>query len=207
MLTRKMLKAMGIEEEKIDQIIEAHTETTDALKADRDKYRDELSELKESNKENAQTLKAVQKELEEANKKLSDAEEYKEKYEKEHKAFDDFKAEVATEKVKASKGAAYKALLKKAGVADKYIDDVLKVTVIDDIELDDKGEVKDADKTEETIKDKFSAFIEKKSVAGANTENPPANTGGKMTKEEIMKIKDRNERQKAIEENHELFGF
>ena len=38
-LTRKMLKAMGIEEEKIDQIIEAHTETVDALKADRDKLK------------------------------------------------------------------------------------------------------------------------------------------------------------------------
>jgi len=28
-----------------------------------------------------------------------------------------------------------------------------------------------------------------------------------MTKEEILKIKDRAERQKAISENHELFGY
>ena len=34
MLTRKMLKAMNIEDEKIEQIIEAHTETVDALKHD-----------------------------------------------------------------------------------------------------------------------------------------------------------------------------
>jgi hypothetical protein len=33
-LTRKMLKAMGIEEEKIEQIIEAHAETVDGLKED-----------------------------------------------------------------------------------------------------------------------------------------------------------------------------
>ena len=32
-LTRKMLKAMGIEDDKIDQIIEAHTETVDGLKS------------------------------------------------------------------------------------------------------------------------------------------------------------------------------
>ena len=38
-LTRKMLKAMGIEDEKIDQIIEAHTETVDALKEQRDGYK------------------------------------------------------------------------------------------------------------------------------------------------------------------------
>ena len=40
-LTRKMLKAMGIEEEKIDQIIEAHSETVDSLKADRDTYKED----------------------------------------------------------------------------------------------------------------------------------------------------------------------
>lgn len=31
-LTRKMLRAMGIEDDKADQIIEAHAETVDALK-------------------------------------------------------------------------------------------------------------------------------------------------------------------------------
>ena len=40
-LTRKMLKAMGIEDEKIDQIIEAHTETVDALKVERDQYKED----------------------------------------------------------------------------------------------------------------------------------------------------------------------
>ena len=39
-LTRKMLKAMGIEEDKIDQIIEAHSETVDALKDEREKFRE-----------------------------------------------------------------------------------------------------------------------------------------------------------------------
>ena len=31
-LTRRFLKAMGIEDEKVDQIIEAHSGTVDALK-------------------------------------------------------------------------------------------------------------------------------------------------------------------------------
>ena len=60
-LTRKMLKAMGIEDEKIDQIIEAHTETVDALKEERDTY-----------KEDASKLTAVQKELETAKSQLAD---------------------------------------------------------------------------------------------------------------------------------------
>ena len=50
-LTRKMLKAMGIEEEKIDQIIEAHSETVDSLKADRDSYKEDAEKLKDVQKE------------------------------------------------------------------------------------------------------------------------------------------------------------
>ncbi len=60
-LTRKMLKAMGIEEEKVDQIIEAHTETVDALKTqakeaeekakDVDKLQGRIDELEEEAKD------------------------------------------------------------------------------------------------------------------------------------------------------------
>lgn len=39
-LTRKMLKAMGIEDEKIDQIIDEHAESVNALKAQRDEFKD-----------------------------------------------------------------------------------------------------------------------------------------------------------------------
>ena len=208
MLTRKMLKAMGIEDEKIDQIIEAHTETTDALKADRDKYKEEADALGESAKEDAKALKSAQKELEELKDTVKELEPYKEKYENEKKAFGAFKDEVEAQRVNASKVDAYKALLKKAGVSDKRIDSIIKVTAIDEIELTDKGEVKDADKVVEDIKSEWSEFIETKATVGAKTENPPQNTGGgTMTKEEIMKIKDSNERQKAIDENHELFGY
>lgn len=38
-LTRKMLKAMGIEDEKVEQIIEEHVESVDGLKAERDRYK------------------------------------------------------------------------------------------------------------------------------------------------------------------------
>ena len=53
-LTRKALSAMGIEDEKIDQIIEMHTDVTNALKEERDTY-----------KADAEKLPAVQKELNE----------------------------------------------------------------------------------------------------------------------------------------------
>lgn len=211
MLTRKMLKAMGIEEEKIDQIIDAHTETTDALKADRDRYKDELERLPELQKQlNDANNKAeqLQAKVDELSKDLDEDNSYKEKYESEHEAFEKFKKGVDADKLNARKAEAYKGLLKKAEVSDKRFDAIVKVTAMDDIELDDKGEIKGADKLVEKIKEDWSEFIVTKTTQGAGTETPPSNTGGnKMTKEEIMKIKDSNERQKAIDENHELFGF
>ena len=39
-LSRKMLEAMGIENDKIESIIEAHSETVPALKAERDPYKE-----------------------------------------------------------------------------------------------------------------------------------------------------------------------
>ena len=195
--TRKMLKAMGIEEEKIDEIIDAHREVTDALKADRDKY-----------KSDAEKLTDVQKKYDDLKKEVDSKEgdSYKEKYDKEHKAFEEYKKTVEGERTKASKTQAYKELLKKAGVSDKRIDSVLKVTAIDEIELDDDGKIKDADKVVENIKSEWSEFIVTESQRGAGTENPPRNVGGsKMTKADIYKKDDHGryvlstaERQKAL---------
>lgn len=169
-LTRKMLKAMGIEDEKIDQIIDAHTEVTDALKADRDKY-----------KADAEKAYDLERELEDARKdaeaKGKDGSSYKEKYESEKAAFDEYKKGVEAEQTKAKKVDAYKALLKKAGVSEKRIDSIIKVTAVDDIELKDDGTIKDADEKEKSIKEEWSDFIVKKSEEGAGTETPPAGAG------------------------------
>lgn len=168
-LTRKMLKAMGIEDEKIDEIIDAHREVTDSLKADRDKY-----------KADAEKLTDIQSELDEANKKLEgvDTDEYKAKYEKEHKDFEDYKKGIEAEKTQAKKKSAYRELLKETGVSDKRIDVVLRATVLDDIELDADGKIKDADKVTEKIKADWSDFIVTEGKEGAGTETPPDGKGG-----------------------------
>lgn len=195
-LTRKMLKAMGIEEEKIDQIIEAHTETVDALKEQRDNY-----------KKDADKLPGVQKELEDLREAGGDGG-YKDKYEKEHAAFEKYKTEQAEKETDANKRSAYKALLKDAGVSEKRIDTILKVLDLSEIELDDKGKIKNSDEVTEKIKSEWADFIVTDGKKGAETTTPPSNTGGKtMTKEEIMAIKDGTERRKAIAENPQLFGL
>lgn len=194
-LTRKMLKAMGIEDEKIDQIIEAHTETVDALKEQRDGY-----------KADAEKLPGVQKELDDLKAEGDGG--YKDKYEKEHAAFEKYKTEQAEKETDANKRSAYKALLKDAGVSEKRIDTILKVLDLSEIELDDKGKIKDSDKVTEKIKSDWADFIVTDGKKGAETSNPPENNGGKtMTKAEIMAIKDGTERRKAIAENPQLFGL
>ena len=161
-LTRKMLKAMSVEDEKIDQIIEAHTETVEALKKERDGY-----------KEDADKLTTVEAELDKLKKEHGDPDDWKEKYEKEHKDFEDYKANVTEKETKAAKKEAYTALLKEAGVSDKRIGAVLKVSDIDALKLDKEGKLVDADKLTEAIKTEWADFIVTTHEKGANTAKPP----------------------------------
>lgn len=196
--SRKMLKAMNIEEEKIEQIIDAHSETVDALKADRDTY-----------KEDAAKLAAVQKELDELKAKGDDG--YKAKYEAEKAAHDALKADIAAKETKKAKTDAYRELLKGANIDEKRIATILRAEAptIDKIELDADGKIKNAEQYTESIKSDWADFIVTQSAKGTNTATPPANggTATTKTKEDILKIKDAGERQKAIAENPTLFGI
>ena len=196
--SRKMLKAMGIEEEKIEQIIDAHSETVDALKAERDGY-----------KEDAAKLAAVQKELDELKAKGDDG--YKAKYEAEKAAHDALKADIAAKETKKAKTDAYRELLKGANIDEKRIATILRAEAptIDKIELDADGKIKNAEQYTESIKSDWADFIVTQSAKGTNTATPPANGGAASTKtkEDILKIKDAGERQKAIAENPTLFGI
>ena len=206
-LTRKMLSAMGIDEDKQDEIINAHIEVVNALKEERDSF-----------KEDAGKAKKLQKQIDDLNESMKNGERspYKVKYEAKveefndlKKEFDDYKADVSAKETEAKKSAAYKTLLKESGVSDKRIDSVLRVTDLSKIEFDNDGKIKDADGLKKSIKEEWSDFIVTQSEQGAQTANPPQNTGGtKMTKAEIYKKDDHGryvlstaERQKALIEN------
>lgn len=193
-LTRKMLKGMSLTDEQIDTIIEAHTETTDALKEERDRYKAEAGKLP-----------AIQQELDDLKSKGDDG--FEKKYNDLKAEYDKYKQDQADRANKAAVESAYKALLKEAGVSDKRIASILRVTDLSGAKLDKDGKLKDSDKMVESIKSEWADFIQTADVKGADTKTPPKNSGGSMTKEDILKIKDTTERQQAIAENHELFGF
>lgn len=202
-LTRKALVAMGIEAEKIDQIIEMHTESTDALKKERDDAREDAKKYEAD----AKKLEGVQKELDDLKANKGEPDKFKTLYDDLKKEYDKYKNDVQAKETKAAKSKAYREMLKEIGISEKRLDSVIKVADLDSFELDDTGAIKDVDKLKTTAKSEWADFIESKSVQGAKTATPPKNTGASMTKEDIMKIEDDGERQRAIAENHELFGF
>ena len=199
-LTRRALKAMGIDEEKIDEIISMHSETVDGLKADVAKY-----------KADAEALPEVQKQLEKAQADLEAGKKdsWKVKYEAIKEEFEGYKTEQTKKESHAAKEKAYRALLQEAGVSEKRLESVLKVSDVDSVELDEKGTIKGADKLTESIKSEWADFITTTETRGAQTSNPPANNnGGAMTKADIYKKDDHGryvlcaaERQKALMEN------
>ena len=198
-LTRKFLSAMGIDEEKIEEIITAHTDVTNALKEERDKY-----------KETAEQYDAVKKELNALKKEAESADEknpWKVKYDALKEEFDGYKTDIEAKQTTANKTKALKALLKEIGVSDKRIDAVVRVTDISSINLDSDGKLANEDELKTSLKAEWSDFIPTTSEQGANVSNPPSTSksGGK-TKEEIMKIKDTAERQAEIAKNLEAFG-
>ena len=196
-LTRKMLKGMGLSDEQIDTIIEAHTEVTSALKDERDRYKAE-----------ADKVPALQAEVD----AHSGEDPYKKKFEDLTAEYEAYKTEQEKKAERAAKENAYKALLAEAGIPEKRIPAILRVTDLEKIKLNKDGSLSDKDGLLKSARTEWADFVTKESTAGASTETPPTNTGGgKLTRAEIY-AKDEfgryklsaSERQKALAENPDL---
>lgn len=197
-LTRKMLKGMGLSEEQADTIIEAHTETVDGLK-----------EKLKAAEDKAKTADDLQKELDDL--KSNGGPDYKAKYEKEHSDFEAFKSDVTAKETKAAKEKAARAYFEAKNITGNNLSIALRGAKdeINGIELDEKGGIKDSKALDALVDGEFASLVVKSSTRGANTATPPGSKtgGGSMTKAEILAIKDTAQRQAAIAEHHELFGF
>lgn len=204
-LTRSKLSALGIEADKIEEIIAGHVETVSALNDKIDAARNEAEKYKVE-AEKVKELEATIKNLEA--KAEADAKEREGKdYDKLKQEFEAFKAETERKAVRAQKEKAYMEILKDAGIPEKHYSKILKYSDVDGVELDEKGKITTAKEILKEIKEEWGDHIEVEKRTGAPVDTPPANTGGpKKTKEQIMAIKDRAERQQAIAENMELFG-
>ena len=137
---------------------------------------------------------------------VKDSEEYKTL----EKSFNDYKAEIANKQAKEAKEKAVRAFYESKGITGKNLEIAMRGSraEIDGIELDG-DKIKDNSALDALVKGDFSGLVATTTTKGANTANPPANNGGKMskTKEEIMAIRDPAVRQAEIAKNPEVFGL
>ena len=190
--TRSFLKSTGLSDEQITAVMEEHVAVVDGLKADRDNYKAE-----------AEKAADLQKQLE----GIKGGENWQEKFEKEHEAFESFKKQTAEEAEAAKVKAAYRSLLVDEKIGAKRIDSICRVTDFSKMKLGKDGKLADEDELRKAINQEWSEFKTTVTEKGAVVETPPQTGKATKTKDEIMAIKDTHQRQQAIAENHQLFGF
>ena len=210
-LTRKWLATLGIEAEKIDEIVTANAESIEAVKADRDKYKTEVEKAKSETDTKTSELAKVQKELDELKKQVeADAKNREGKdYDKLKAEFDKYKAEQEEKETNATKEKALKELLSDMKMSDKGVAQIMKWMGVGKVDLDDDGKIKEVATLRKAIKEDGGDYIKTEGAQGADTPTPPTGGGGGTgkTKAEILKIKDAKERQQAIADNPSLFGL
>ena len=189
---------MALERKTLRAILEDETtDTSGKLKKILDVLHEETDTLQNQLDEKDAAIAKAEKERDAANSGKQTAEQ----------ALTDYKTQQTAKESRAAKESKFREQLKAAGVLEKYFDRIVRLSGedIDKMELDSKGNVKNADKLAESLKTDWSDYVGSTSTKGAPVDNPPANTGSKMTKEQIFAIKDAGERQAAIAANADLF--
>lgn len=189
---------MALERKTLRAILEDETtDTSGKLKKILDVLHEETDTLQNQLEEKDAAIAKAEKERDTANSGKQAAEQ----------ALTDYKAQQTKKDVHAAKEAKFREQLKAAGVLEKYFDRIVRLSGedIDKMELDGKGNVKDADKLAESLKTDWSDYVGSTSTKGAKVDTPPTNTGSKMTKDQIFAIKDAGKRQAAIAANADLF--
>lgn len=174
-LTRKFLKALGIEDDKIDEIVAAHGETVTALKAEIDEAKQGASGLDAVTKERDRykaDLEALQKTSGDAAKVQAE--------------FDAYKAHVESDKTAAKKRTALNAVLKKVGVERQSLRDLLiKCWDLDTVELDDGGNAKNEAELSSRVNSDYPDCIGTAHTEGTPPAAPPAGGGKTYTREQL----------------------
>lgn len=182
-LTRKMLEAFGVDEKAIEQIIDAHIEVVNGLKDKLKTYEEDAGKYAE-----------VKAELDGLKK-----EDYKAKFEKEHSDFEEYKKSVEEKESRATKEKVVREFFENKGISGTYLDIAMRGvgTEMSQLELVD-GKIKNTKPLDDLVSGTYSGLVTKIGKKGANTATPPSGGQPKLlTKEDIKKIKDPTERQKA----------
>lgn len=179
-------------EEIENRLVALHLGVVDPLKDDLTKY-----------KADAEKLPGIQKELDDL--KAAGDGGYKEKYEKEHSAFEAFKTDITAKESKAAKEKAVRAYFESKNITGANLDLAMRGCGEEMAALElDGDKIKDTKALDALVDGTYKGLVSKQTVrldTGARF-----NGGGKpTTKDEIMQITDRAERRAAIAANMDLF--
>ena len=176
-LTRKLLKSLGLEEAAIDTIIDAHTETTDALKKQRD---DAIAE--------AGTVEAITKERDQLKQQVETLTKQGGDAAKVQADFDAYKQQVETEKLNAATDGALYDLARKAGIQrESFLKLAVKNFNRDAIKRDKDNGISNGDELVEAFKTEFPDFIATDPTpTGPAHIAPPSGPQKKFTREQIQ---------------------
>lgn len=200
-LSRKSLKAMGLTDEQVDSIIEMHTETVDGLK---DKLK--AAEAKAADYDD------VVKERDDLKAKSGD--DFKKKYEDEHKAFAAYKKDVESKATMEAKQKAVRAYLESNGITGANLEIAMR-GVKDEINAAevDGDKLKDTAALDALIGGDFKSLVVTKSKQGVPAANPPKSEGSALTMKDIYATDEKGrykmstaERQKALAEHPDLMN-
>lgn len=201
---KAVLSENGMPIENLDKAAEEicgrHSADLESIKEQRDAF-----------KADSETLASVQKELAALKEKGDGG--YKEKYEREHKAFEDFKNDVTAKQTMEAKRAAAKAYFEGKNITGANLDIAMRGAreEIGALEMDG-DKIKDTTALDALVSGTYAGLVVTTTKQGVNTATPPASNGGNsLTKADLYKRDDHgryimstSERQKALAEHPEL---
>ena len=173
--TRKMLKALGLNEDQVESVMDEHVSVIEGLKA----Y-----------KADAEQLPALRDQLKKAEDEIKSIKEKGGDAAKVQAEFDAYKKQVEADKKAAASEHAIRDVIKEAGIArESYINLVYRGLKHDDYDTDDSGKLTkaSADKLKQLLAgDDYKDFRGTVSRKGTEPTTPPAGGSGSDTPKSLI---------------------
>lgn len=164
-LTRKFLEALGVSENAITAIVEAHSDAMQEVISQRDE---------------AQKIADSVPDLEKQLKTYKDGN-FEVKYNNEKAAHDALKNQIATEKAKSAKEAALKAYYEGKNIKGGNLTIAMRGTDLSKIEVDDEGKLKDTKDLDALVEGDYKTLVDTGNRIVDTGAHVGENGGGKVS--------------------------
>lgn len=152
------------------KLVAMHRSVVDPLKDQLDDAKRDVTKYKTE----AEKVPGLQQQV----KDLEGGEDWKDKYEKEHQSFEDYKTKVAQDAETAKVQAAYKKLLIEEKISEKTLDAVMAATDYSKMKLKEDGTLDGVEDLKKDIDTKWGGFKVQTRQRGERVDNPPEKPAG-----------------------------